>query len=266
MSGKSIQLSFGAVRDKSKEKSIKLNLPPNYKKHVLFDQLPYLCHMENPAIEDVIKDDIEDNLSLQKYLLATWFLKDRIQDSLDMIVTDGKFNDVSVRRTHNTKYPSVIKKSNPIDVVSKDKAKFDTQNPIIGTLLTQIQSGKTNEKVIEKQLRGAPSIKDSNIAERLERLKKYNRRNNDDDDDDDDDYNDDDDDPPPTPIFDAPPYYPSSPSENDTDIEDGLNPTQKFLLGDRSQKEKIAVAVGEKATIATGEKKLDFWKILANYF
>ena len=29
MSGKSIQLPFGVARDKSKEKSIKLNLPPN---------------------------------------------------------------------------------------------------------------------------------------------------------------------------------------------------------------------------------------------
>ena len=33
-----------------------------------------------------------------------------------------------------------MKKSNPIVVVFKDKAKFDTQNPIISTLLTQIQS------------------------------------------------------------------------------------------------------------------------------
>ena len=47
-----------------------------------------------------------------------------------------------------------MKKSNPIDVVFKDKAKFLKQNSIIGTLLTQIQSGKTNEKAIEKQLRG----------------------------------------------------------------------------------------------------------------
>ena len=50
-------------------------------------------------------------------------------------------------------------------VVFKDKAKFDTENPIIGTLLKQIQSGKTNEKAIEKQLRGAPPIKDLNTAE-----------------------------------------------------------------------------------------------------
>ena len=61
MSGKSIQLPFGVVRDKSKEKSIKLSLPPNYRKDVLFDQLPYLGHLKNPAIKDVIKDDIIDN-------------------------------------------------------------------------------------------------------------------------------------------------------------------------------------------------------------
>ena len=138
---------------------IKLNRPPNYRKDVLFDQLPYLDHLENPATKDVIKDAIVDNLSLQKYLVATGLLKDSIQDSLDMIVTNEKLNDPSVRRALDTKYLSVMKKSNPMDFVFKDKAKFDTQNPIISTLLMQIQSGKTNGKAIEKQLRGAPSIK-----------------------------------------------------------------------------------------------------------
>ena len=79
---------------------------------------------------------------------------------MDIIVTDGKLNNASVGRVLDTNYPSVMKKSNPIDVVFKDTAKFDTQNPIIGTLLTQIESGKSNnEKAIENQLKGAPSIK-----------------------------------------------------------------------------------------------------------
>ena len=130
MSGKSIQLPFGVVRDKSKEKLIKVNLPPNYRKDVLFDQFPYLSHLENPAKKDVIKDGIIDHLSLPKYLLATGLLKDSIQDSLDMIVTDGKFNDMSVRRALDTKYLSVMKKSNPIDVVFKDKTKYDTQKTL----------------------------------------------------------------------------------------------------------------------------------------
>ena len=163
MSGKSIQLPLGVIRDRSKENSIKLNFPPNYRKDVLFDHLP--CHLENPAIKDVIKAGIVDSLSLQKYLLVTELLKDSIQDSLDKIVTDGKLNDVSVRRALDTKYLSVMKKSNPVDVVFKDKAKFDPQNPIIDTLLTQIQYGKTNEKAIERQLKGARSVKDLIIAE-----------------------------------------------------------------------------------------------------
>ena len=165
MSGKSIQLPFGVVRDKSKEKLVKLNLPLNYRKDFLLDQLPYFGHLENPAIKDVTKDGIGNNLSLQRYLLATGRLKDSIQDSLDMVVTDEKFDYISVRRAFDTKYPSVMKKSNLMIVVFKDKAKFDTENPIIGTLLKQIQSGKTNEKAIEKQLRGAPPIKDLNTAE-----------------------------------------------------------------------------------------------------
>ena len=159
MSSKSIQLPFGAVRDRGKEKLIKLILLPNYRKDVLFDQLPYLSYLKNPAIKDVIKDSIMDNLNLRKYLLATVFLKDCIQDSLNITAVVGKLNNASARRALDTKYPSDMKKSNPIDNFYKDKAKFDSQNPIIGTLLTQIQSGKTKtEKAIENQLKEVPSM------------------------------------------------------------------------------------------------------------
>ena len=166
MSGESIQLPFGVARVQTKEKLIKLNLPPNFRKDVLFDHLLYLGYLEDPAIKDVIKNGIVDNLALQKHLFKTRLLKDSIQDSLDMIITDGKFKNASVRRVLDTKYPLVMKKSSPVNVVFKDKAKFDTKNSIIGKSLTQIELGKSeNEKVIENQLKGAPSIKDLEIAE-----------------------------------------------------------------------------------------------------
>ena len=41
-------------------------------------------------------------------------------------------------------------KPNPIDAVFKDKANFDTQNPIIDMPLTQIKAGKLNQ---EKQIK-----------------------------------------------------------------------------------------------------------------
>ena len=147
-------MPFVVVIDKIKEKLIKLNLLPNYRKDVLFDQLFYLGHPEN----------------LQKYVLATGILKDSIEDSLDMIVTVEKFNSASFKRALDTKYLSVMKKSNLI--VFKDKAKFDMQNLIISMLLTQIQSGKTKtEKAADNQLKGVQSIKNLQIIERLEHLK-----------------------------------------------------------------------------------------------
>ena len=39
-----------------------------------------------------------------------------------------------------------MRKTNPITAVYNDKSKFDTQNPIIGTLLTKIESGKLNQE------------------------------------------------------------------------------------------------------------------------
>ena len=40
-----------------------------------------------------------------------------------------------------------MKKTNPIDVVFRDKAKFDTQNPVINKLLSQMQTDK-NDKAL----------------------------------------------------------------------------------------------------------------------
>ena len=65
-----------------------------------------------------------------------------------MIVIDGGFNNAAVRTELDLKYPSIMKKPNPIDVVFKDKAKFGEQNPITGSLVAQFQENKTNEKVI----------------------------------------------------------------------------------------------------------------------
>ena len=67
-----------------------------------------------------------------------------------IVSSDGKLSDAAVRRHLDMKLPSVMRKPNPIDAVFKDKAKCDTQNPITGTLLTQIEAGKLNQ---EKQIK-----------------------------------------------------------------------------------------------------------------
>ena len=101
--------------------------------------------LDNPAIENVVNGNEADDLSVQRFLLATDLLQDSVQESLKMIVTDGEFNNASIRRVLDTKYPSVMKKPNPIDFVLKDKAKFDVQNPVIRSLFEKIRKNKKNE-------------------------------------------------------------------------------------------------------------------------
>ena len=68
--------------------------------------------------------------------MATDLLEDSIQENLDMIVTDNSFNNASIRQALDTKFPSVMKKPNPVEVMFKDKSRFDVQNPVVGSLIT----------------------------------------------------------------------------------------------------------------------------------
>ena len=99
--------------------------------------------------------------------MATSLWKDRIQDSLNIIVSDdGKLSDAAVRRQLDTEFHSVMPKPIPVNAIFKDQVKFDTQNPIISSLLTQIKIGKKQKgKEIKKKLVNAPSIKDLTIAD-----------------------------------------------------------------------------------------------------
>ena len=145
MESSTIQLPFGFFPDQKTENDLQFNLPLNYKKNLLFNKLPFVRKLDNPAIGNVVNGIDADDLSVQKFLLATDLLQDSVQESLNMIVTDGDFNNASVRRVLDTKYPSVMKKPNLIDFVLKDKAKFDIQNPVVGSLYEQIRKNKKNE-------------------------------------------------------------------------------------------------------------------------
>ena len=181
----SIQLPYGFLEKEKDE--ISFNLPKNFKKELLFENLPFVAQLKNPAIENVVKGRTTDDLDIQKYLLATGLLEDTIQNNLDMIVTDGEFNNAGVRRVLDQKYPNLMNKPTATNFIFKDKAKFDIQNPIIGSLYNEILTDKQKEEGILKQIAKAPNLKDIEIKKRLENLKKFENGIDDDDDDDDDD-------------------------------------------------------------------------------
>ena len=210
-----IKLPYGLVSDEKNKEKIRFNLPLNYKKDVLFQQVPYFAEANNPAIDDVVSGNKRDDLSIQKFLLGKGVLEDAVLDNLDMIVSDRKFNNAGIRRKLDLKYPSIVKKPTASNFLYRDLKQFNVQNPVIGGLYNQLQI-RTSDQL--KLLKKAPRIKDLKIRNALERLKKFNLErgaadddddNNDlpslppgkrlllprqDDDDDDDDNDDDDDD------------------------------------------------------------------------
>ena len=109
---------------------------------MLFEKQPYVAHLENPVINNVVKGGKVDSLALQTFFLATDLLQDSIRENLDMIVTDNGFNNASIRQALDTKFPSVMKKPNPIEVMFKDKSEFDVKNPVVSSLITQVVDKK----------------------------------------------------------------------------------------------------------------------------
>ena len=249
-----IKLPYGLVSDEKNKEKIRFNLPLNYKKDVLFQQVPYFAEANNPAIDDVVSGNKRDDLSIQKFLLSKGVLEDAVLDNLDMIVTDRKFNNAGIRRKLDLKYPSVIKKPTASNFLYRDLKQFNVQNPVIGGLYNQLKI-RTSDQL--KLLRKAPRIKDLKIRNALERLKKFNlERGAADDDDDDDDL------PglprgrrdgPPRP----PPPPPPPPKADDDDDDDDDDDTKKdsevknFLLDKGNERIGEALAATSDGTVET---------------
>ena len=58
------------------------------------------------------------------------------------MVTDGKLNDAIIRHALNTKDKHILANPNPLQVTFKDIKKFNAQNPMIGKVLSQIETSK----------------------------------------------------------------------------------------------------------------------------
>ena len=132
----SIQLPFGFIGDKNLGGELHFEFDFLNGQHtvaflITFKKQPYVAYLENPPINDVVKDGKVDSVALEKFLLVTDLLQDSIQENLDIIVRDGDFNNASIRQALDTKFPSVMKKQNPIEVMFKDKSKFDVQKILL---------------------------------------------------------------------------------------------------------------------------------------
>ena len=94
-----ISLPFGLVR---KEKKIKLDLLKNYEASQYIRRLPYIRN-EDPNFKNSIIDIVNNRSDLRKFLLVTSDYGKNIQENINAVVADGKFNQAVVCRALDQK-------------------------------------------------------------------------------------------------------------------------------------------------------------------
>ena len=141
---------------------------------MLIYPISYLTNLKDPIFQNKVEHLLKNREDLQDYLLATEKLGATLEDSLQLAVSHGKLNEgTKVRHLseeQNPLYKFFRQNNNPLDVVYREKVKFDVQNPIIGDLLKQINKGKYSEEDYFKKTKEASDVWDLDIQERFDKL------------------------------------------------------------------------------------------------
>ena len=88
------------------------------------------------ADTNIPKDDV------QKYLLATSDFAKSMQTDINHYVTRDRINDVSFRQNLDPISKNILRRQNPLELVFEDISTFDAENPIVGSLLREIDLRK----------------------------------------------------------------------------------------------------------------------------
>ena len=88
------------------------------------------------ADADIPKEDV------QKYILATSDFAKSIQTDINHYVTRDRINDASFRQKLDPISKNILRRQNLLELVFEDISKFDAENPIVGSLLREIDIKK----------------------------------------------------------------------------------------------------------------------------
>ena len=80
--------------------------------------------------------------ALQKYILATFDFAKGIQTNINHYVTRDRINNDRFRQNLNPISKNILRRQNPLEFVFEDVSTFDAENPIVGSLLRELDVGK----------------------------------------------------------------------------------------------------------------------------
>ena len=81
---------------------------------------------------DIRREDV------QKYILATSDFAKSIQTDINHNVAQDRINNASFRQKLDPISKNILRKQNPLEVVCEDILTFDAENPVVGSLLREI--------------------------------------------------------------------------------------------------------------------------------
>ena len=81
--------------------------------------------------------------NVQKYILVTSDFAKSIQTDINHYVTRDRTKNASFRQKLDPISENILRKQNLLELASEDISMFDTENPIVGSLLREIDLKKT---------------------------------------------------------------------------------------------------------------------------
>ena len=109
--------------------------------------------------ENIAHDANIPKEDVQKYLLATSDFAKSMQTDINHYVTKDRINDASFRQKLDPISKNILRRQNPLELVFEDISTFDAENPIVGSLLREIDIKKSSQTAILLDLYQVSQVK-----------------------------------------------------------------------------------------------------------
>ena len=95
--------------------------------------------------DSIINDADIPPEDVQKYILATSDFAKGMQSDINHYVTRDRVNNASFRQKLDPISKNILRRQNPLELVFEDVSTFDAENPIVGSLLRELDLKKIRD-------------------------------------------------------------------------------------------------------------------------
>ena len=162
------QLPSGKSKSKPERTTKLKNLPRNYDTEFYISELGQIDNAFDSDLQQYLILNIRSNEDVQKYLLASSEISEHMQKDMDLLVTDDKFYNTSMEKL-DLLYKNMLGRQNSYKLVLHGILTFGSQNPVTGSLLSEIDIGKQTKDLIDKKMKKAWSAKDVEIESKTKK-------------------------------------------------------------------------------------------------